>query len=181
MSELLLFERNHQHVKDILESLKRECSLQREYLRLVEEEKIALQKLKSPTIDDCSTKRDNLIAKLKIEQEFRINILKGILRQITSNRPELRLTTIAERVFHPEDTKSIKEQCGILIELIELGRRRTRELEGMVAFSMKLVTGSISTILSHVQKQVPVYNSYGVVPESGTPTGSTRHLMSRTA
>ncbi len=181
MSELLLFERNHQHVQDIIASLKRECALQREYLRLVEEEKAALQKLKSPSIDDCSTKRDNLIAKLKQEQELRIGILKGILKQITSNRPELRLTTIAERVFHPEDTKLIKEHCGILVELIELGRRRTRELEGIVAFSMKLVTGSISTILSHTQKQIPIYNSYGKVPESGCPTGATRHLMSRTA
>jgi hypothetical protein len=176
----VLFENSHKYVKDIIESLKRECAFQREYLRLIEAEKIALQKLKSPTIDDCTSKRDALVTKIKKEQDLRIDILKVILKQITGERPELKLTAIAERVFHQKDSEEIKQHCGILKQLIEISQKKTKELETMVAFSMKLVSGSISTILSHTQKERPIYNSYGKIPESESPSG-VRHIMSRTA
>lgn len=175
-----LFEKDHKHVKEIIDSLKRECAFQREYLRLVEAEKIALQKLKSPTIDDCTSKRDGLVSKIKREQDLRIEILRVILKQITGERPELKLTAIAERAFDPSNSEEIKQHCGILKQLIELSQKKTKELESMVAFSMKLVSGSISTILSHSQKERPIYNSYGKIPESESQSG-VRHLMSRTA
>lgn len=176
----VLFEKNHQHVRDILDSLRRECSFQREYLRLIEVEKIALQKLKSPSIEDCSVKRDGLVAKIKVEQDLRINILKNILKLITSNRPELKLSSIAERAFDPKDAEEIKQHCGILKQLIEISRRKTKELEQMVSFSMKLVSGSLSSILANANDTKPLYNSYGRIPSSDVPS-SNRHLMSRTA
>ncbi len=176
----VLFEKNHKHVRDIVDSLKRECALQREYLRLIETERIALQKLKSPSIEDCSSKRESLVSKIKLEQNLRIEILKGILKQITSDRPELKLTAIAERVFHRGDTEEIKQHCGILRQLIEISQRKTKELEQMVSFSMKLVSGSLSSILSHSEDSRPLYNSYGKMPSSDSSSNN-RHLMSRTA
>ena len=175
-----LFEKNHKFAQEIIGSLKRECSLQREYLRLIESEKAALQKLMSPSIADCSARREELIGKIKNEQDLRIGILKGILRLITFERPELKLTAIAERAFHPVDSIEIKQHCGVLKTLIEMGQRKTKELEGIVAFSMKLVSGSISTILTHAQKPQPVYNATGKIPQPGT-AASPNHLMSRTA
>lgn len=175
-----LFERKHKYVQDILASIKREATLQREYLRLIEAEKNALQKLMSPTIEDCSAQRQGLISKIKIEQDIRIGILREILRLITFDRPELKLTAIAERVFHPSDSAEIKQQCGILKTLIEMGQKRTKELEGIVAFSMKLVSGSLSTILAHSQPPSQIYNASGIIPQHEGQTSS-NHVMSRTA
>jgi len=176
----VLFERKHKYVQDILASIKREASLQREYLRLIEAEKTALQKLMTPTIEDCSTQRQGLIVKIRAEQDLRIGILREILKQITFDRPELKLTAIAERVFHPADSAEIKQQCGILKTLIEIGQKRTKELEGIVSFSMKLVSGSISTILAHSQKPSQIYNASGVIPKHDG-LSSPNHVMSRTA
>jgi len=176
-----LFAKNHKIVNDLLTSLNKECQHQREYLRLVDEERAAIHALKSQNIEECAVKRHSLIERIKQEQEGRITILKTILRQITSNRPELRITAIAERAFDPEDSLKIKEVCGILKELITVSKRKTVELEGMVNFSSKFVNGTIAAILAHSHKSIPVYNSNGIVSKQTQPVGSVNHHMSRLA
>lgn len=179
--ENVLFEKGHETALALITSLDKECRHQRDYIALIEDEKTALKTLKPYNIEECTAMREAVIAKVKAEQNHRISILKGILRRITTNRPELRLTTIAERVFHPDDTAIIKEKCAVLRDLIELNRRKTLELEGMVSFSMNLVTGSLATILKHVQVQVPLYNACGKVA-AGTKTNlSGNRNMSRMA
>lgn len=179
--ENTLFEKNHPVAQELIASLNLECRHQREYLRLIEEEKQALQSLKTYNIQECSARREAVICDIKKEQENRIRLLKGMLKKITTNRPELRITAIAERVFHPDDSRKVNEICSILKDLITLTKRKTHELESIVSFSMNLISGSLSVILSQSQVQTPLYNAIGKVAQASKSNVSGNRQMSRLA
>ncbi|RMD87316.1 MAG: hypothetical protein D6808_01625 [Candidatus Dadabacteria bacterium] len=176
-----MLKRNHPLVEALVASLESEARHQRQYIALVQQEKEAVVKFRTDDVKKLSKKREDLTQKILSSQRERIEIVKKILKEEKLNLNSVKITKLADTVMGGKDRERVKKAAAILKELISISKNKTKELEGIVGFSMKLVSGSLSAIVSATYDLNTMYMPNGRVKRHQVPVARSARHIARTA
>ncbi len=147
--------------------LQQECTLQEEYLRLLEEERQALVKFNAEKIEVISERRELLLGRIHEASEKR----KELIQKIPGTGADTRLTELRLPDANTQKVNSLaKELKALVIKTRVVGQ----ELNQIVQFGMNIISGSISIFRSASNHVTRSYTAQGKIHEATHPSGPVR-------
>lgn len=176
-----MLDKNNELIQKLADSLDAECRDQRRYFQILQEERVCVVKFNRKKLEEITRDRKELTKNIALRQRDRLELLQAIAKLVGEKNPELKVTTLADIYFDPEARRLIKEKAAVLREVIKLTQNKIHEISSIVQFSMKMVNGTMATMVRTTQDLNPVYNSYGKVNKIAGSVSKVPKHMTRTA
>jgi hypothetical protein len=138
-----------------------QCDL---YLKLLEEEKNAVVKLKPEEVSALSIRRLTVVDALDALRSDRQKLVA-----LLSGEEGAKASELIERICGPADKKrllAVIEKIKLRVKQMET---QSRDFSQIVNFSLGLVNGSMSLIWSATQPVSKVYNAFGAMKQGVQP------------
>lgn len=159
-------------IDELYSILERECELHQRYLKVLLEEKLALEKLDHQTVSELAFKRQSISTELEQLQIRRLEIIGQSNANRAKKLANPSLTKWVELNCHPEDQQRLIKSITRLKKLALELQIRAREFASIMDFSMRLVKGSLSLIWSGQDQESSVYSGSGKVKTTYIPSSS---------
>ena len=162
-------------VRALTRAVERECAAYEEYIALLTGEREAISRFQPDSVSEFTARRQELSDELLALSAERLEICQEI-----SGTEQKRLTDIAEKFLHGSDRTTMLRQAARLRKLVETSQRASQEFSQIVNFSLNLVNGSLSIVMSATRNVVRSYTPYGNIREAFNPAeGSTAGTLAR--
>jgi hypothetical protein len=138
-----------------------QCDL---YLKLIEEERVAVIKLNPDEVTAISLRRQNVVDALITLRNDRQKLVA-----LLSGSEGTKASELVERVCAPTEKKrllTIIQKIKLRVKSMESA---SRDFNQVVNFSLGLVNGSMSLIWSATQPVSKVYNAFGAMKQGVQP------------
>jgi flagellar biosynthesis/type III secretory pathway chaperone len=142
--------------------------LYRSLLRIMENEKDAVIGLNLKQLNEVCKAKDNLLLKLRILEEQRLQVMHRIAAELGCSPEGLTLTRLSEQIDESYARRLV--DCSTdLLALIQTLQEVTQQNKSLMSHSMQLIQGSCN-LLNNIMVEHPVYYRSGAV-ESADETG----------
>lgn len=144
--------------------LKQECKLYKQYSAILDEERVALVKMKSDRVLELSSRRAELAAMMEEAGAKRAELLRHF-----PEGDSIKLSEIIARHCDPDDAKRILPLARELKALAAATKKRAAEFKQITSFALDMVNGSLSIIWSARNGVSKLYTRSGAVEEKNLP------------
>jgi hypothetical protein len=138
-----------------------QCDL---YLKLLEEEKNAVIKLKPDEVSELSLRRLTVVDALGALRSDRQKLVA-----LLSGEEGVKASELVERICGPADKKRLLAVIQKIKLRVKQMESQSRDFNQIVNFSLGLVNGSMSLIWSATQPVSKVYNAFGAMKQGVQP------------
>lgn len=155
-----------EHLLDkLLESLEHATGLYQSLLEVVQNEKDAVVGLNLQQLNEACKTKDNLLLKLQILEERRVQLMDRVAAEIGRSPQGLTLTELSQLVDEPY-ADQLRERSTDLLALIHRLQDATGHNKFLMSHSLQLVQGSYH-MLNNLTAANPVYYRSGDIQKNG--------------
>jgi hypothetical protein len=144
--------------------LEKECLLHQSYIALVDKEREALRSVDTNSVQSLAKEREQLSLKIGQAHQDRV-----ALQAQFPGSEQLKLSEFIARHCQIQDARQLAPLVSHLRQLVIETRRLSSEMRQSVQFSMNMVHGCLSILMSATQNVVRSYSRQGVLKESYNP------------
>lgn len=161
-----MIERNSRLVRELEAALEEELRLQRDYARIMSEERASVTTFKAEKVEELSAKRELLSEKMKNAADRRLELMR-----MFPEHEGKRLTELVRQHCHPHDQGRILPLADQLRDALQVTKRLSIEFKQLANFSLNLINGSLSILWSATQNITRSYTPTGKIKEAAHHNG----------
>jgi len=148
-------------LEKLISLLNEQISLYHSLLNVLQHERRAMIAVEPLILNECTKEKENLILKIRVLEEHRINYVENLAESFCCPATELPLRKLAERVEEPFATQLLDCSCA-LSALVGSIHEINQSNRSLVSHSLDLVRGSL-TLLNSLVCSHSVYHQTGQV------------------
>jgi hypothetical protein len=150
-------------VRQLEQLLREEVAVCEQYLAIISKEQLAVTKLDSLAVSECSNQREQCLSVLNGLKDRRVETLRML-----SDSKKISTTEVVTRVCQGKERQRILALVDKLRDVLTRVESTSRECNQVVDFSLGLVNGSLSILWSATQDVTKGYTPYGTITEGTT-------------